>query len=184
MASSGATLTGVARVLAGETDARLVAGGKGGAGGWVEDGVQPRFGGGTADGHYAVFGPGRTDLALNRTASAAAAGFSPSAAVDADPATRWRGVAADGQWLQVDLGVRRTVSGVQLTWGANHATRLRVQLSDDGSTWRDVWATTNGTGGTQTVRAGGVARFVRLSLDARASAATGVELAGLSVWGD
>ncbi|WP_194409570.1 discoidin domain-containing protein [Microbacterium cremeum] len=60
---------------------------------------------------------------------------------DGDPATRWRGNNSDGAWAQVDLGRPQTVAAVRLSWEAAFAKSYKIQLSDDGTNWRDAYAT-------------------------------------------
>ncbi|GLY25164.1 discoidin domain-containing protein [Micromonospora sp. NBRC 101691] len=118
-------------------------------------------------------------LSQGRPATASStenAGTPAGAAVDGDTGTRWSSAFSDPQWLQVDLGVRATLSQVTLAWEGAHARAFQIQTSDDGSTWRTVWSTTAGTGGTQTVPVTGSGRYVRMYGTARA---TGY---GYSLW--
>ncbi|GGO06243.1 discoidin domain-containing protein [Microbispora bryophytorum] len=120
-----------------------------------------------------------SNAALNRPATASStenAGTPASAAVDGDPGTRWSSAAADPQWLQVDLGSARTICKVVLTWETAYATAFKIQISDNASTWTDLYSTTSGTGGTQTLTVSGTGRYVRLYGTARA---TGY---GYSLW--
>lgn len=90
---------------------------------------------------------------------------------DGDPATRWRGNNADGAWAQVDLGRSQPVSVVRLSWEAAFAKSYRIQLSDDGAAWRDVYATpaAGSDGGLDVIAlAGESARFVRMQTVKRA----------------
>ncbi|MFC3991778.1 chitosanase [Actinoplanes siamensis] len=76
-----------------------------------------------------------------------------SAAVDHSTGTRWAsGVTAGTEWLRVDLGAAQDVTRVRLHWAAAYAKAYRVQLSDDGATWRDAYRTANGTGGVDDLR--------------------------------
>ncbi|WP_214411169.1 DUF1996 domain-containing protein [Sphaerisporangium fuscum] len=104
------------------------------------------------------------------------AGYEAGAAVDGDTATRWSSLAADPQWLQVDLGGPATVSQVVLVWEGAYAKAFKLQTSPDGQSWTDVYSTTSGTGGTQTLAVTGTGRYVRLYGTARA---TGY---GYSLW--
>src|SRR3569833_2319841 len=104
------------------------------------------------------------------TASSSENGGTPaSAAVDGDTGTRWSSAAADPQWLQVDLGGPVTVSQVVLNWETAYATALQIQTSDDAASWRTVYSTTTGTGGTQTLNVSGAGRYVRMNGTARAT---------------
>ncbi|MEV4298791.1 discoidin domain-containing protein [Microbispora rosea] len=113
-----------------------------------------------------------SNAALNRPATASStenAGTPASAAVDGDAGTRWSSAAADPQWLQVDLGSAKTICKVVLTWEAAYATAFRIQVSDNTTTWTDLYSTTTGTGGTQTLDVTGSGRYVRLYGTARAT---------------
>ncbi|MBM9506921.1 discoidin domain-containing protein [Actinacidiphila acididurans] len=127
----------------------------------------------------AVGSCGTTNSALNRPATASStenAGTPASAAVDGNTGTRWSSAAADPQWLQVDLGAAASVCQVVLNWETAYATGFRIQVSNDAQTWTDVYSTTTGTGGTQTLAVNGSGRYVRMYGTARA---TGY---GYSLW--
>ncbi|MEW1837355.1 DUF1996 domain-containing protein [Nonomuraea angiospora] len=104
------------------------------------------------------------------------AGYGPGAAVDGDTATRWSSLAADPQWLQVDLGGSATISQVVLVWEGAYGKAFAIQTSPDGQRWSDVYSTTSGTGGTQTLQVSGTGRYVRMYGTARG---TGY---GYSLW--
>ncbi|MFB9544502.1 discoidin domain-containing protein, partial [Micromonospora sagamiensis] len=89
-----------------------------------------------------------TLLSQGRPATASSAenaGTPASAAVDGNTGTRWSSAFSDPQWLQVDLGVRATISQVTLAWEGAYARAFQIQTSDDGSAWTTVWSTTVGT---------------------------------------
>ncbi len=105
------------------------------------------------------------------------AGTPASAAVDGNTTgTRWSSAFADPQWLQVDLGSSTAVSKVVLTWEAAHATAYKIQVSDNGTSWNDIYSTTTSTGGTETLNVSGTGRYVRFYGTARS---TGY---GYSLW--
>ncbi|GID26183.1 F5/8 type C domain-containing protein [Paractinoplanes brasiliensis] len=110
--------------------------------------------------------PGGANLALSGVVAASSTEggpFTADQAVDGDPSTRWSSGFAEPQWLRVDLRERRQLTEVTLVWEHSHATAYRVDVSLDGRTWRRIFSTTAGQGGTVTVAAGGaVARFVRM----------------------
>ncbi|MFJ2957941.1 discoidin domain-containing protein [Streptomyces sp. NPDC087270] len=118
-------------------------------------------------------------LSQGRPATASStenAGTPASAAVDGDGNTRWSSAASDPQWLQVDLGATDTISSVTLDWETAYGTAFRIQVSDDAQTWTDVYSTSTGTGGEQTLAVNGSGRYVRMYGTARA---TGY---GYSLW--
>jgi len=90
--------------------------------------------------------------------------------VDGNRGTRWSSNWSDPQWLRVDLGAPRPVARVALRWEAAYARGYRVEVSDDGATWRTVFATTGGDGGLDEVAfTPTVARYLRVYGTARAT---------------
>ncbi|MEO3812208.1 discoidin domain-containing protein [Sphaerisporangium sp. B11E5] len=111
-------------------------------------------------------------LSQGRPATASStenAGTPASAAVDGNTGTRWSSAFSDPQWLQVDLGATATLSQVTLNWEAAYATSFRIQVSGDASSWTDVYGTTAGTGGTQSLTVTGTGRYVRMYGTVRAN---------------
>jgi beta-glucosidase len=97
------------------------------------------------------------------------AAFPAGGAVDGDPGTRWSSAAADPQWIQVDLGAQHGIGQIALSWETAYAKAFTISTSNDGSTWSQVYATTAGTGGTQTLNVTGSGRYVRLTGTQRAT---------------
>lgn len=90
---------------------------------------------------------------------------------DGDPTTRWRGNNSDTAWAQVDLGSSQAVGAVRLRWEAAYAKSYRIQLSDDGATWRDAYTTpgAGSDGGVDVIALDGeTARYVRMQTVKRA----------------
>ncbi|MEO5874771.1 MAG: discoidin domain-containing protein, partial [Streptosporangiaceae bacterium] len=112
-------------------------------------------------------------LSQGKTATASSvenAGTPASAAVDGSTGTRWASAAADPQWLMVDLGASATVTKVVLNWESAYGTAFRIQVSASGTGgWTDVYSTTTGPGGNQTLTVSGTGRFVRLYGSVRAN---------------
>ena len=106
-------------------------------------------------------------LSQGKTATASSsegAAYSAAAAVDGNlTGTRWASSFSDPQWLQVDLGATATISRAVLTWEAAYGKVFKLQISGDGSSWTDIYSTTTGTGGTQTLDVTGSGRYVRMS---------------------
>ena len=59
-------------------------------------------------------------------------------AVDGDATTRWGSRHRDGEWIQLDFGQARKVSGLRVKWEAAHATECQVDVSQDGVNWRTL----------------------------------------------
>jgi hypothetical protein len=90
-------------------------------------------------------------------------------AVDGNPGTRWSSQWSDPQWLEVDLGGTHTVTKVVLYWERAYATAFQIQVSDNSVTWTDLYSTTTGTGGMQTLPVSGSGRYIRMYGTARAT---------------
>jgi acyl-homoserine lactone acylase PvdQ len=108
------------------------------------------------------------NLAAGRTASASSTqlltGYTPAKATDGDPTSRWSSNWSDNQWISVDLGSVQSVSRVILRWEDAYGSGYRIEVSSDGSTWRTVWSTTTGNGGTDNdTFAATTARYVRMT---------------------
>jgi acyl-homoserine lactone acylase PvdQ len=106
-----------------------------------------------------------SNQALRRPVSASSTQlFLPAGnAVDGDPTTRWSSGWSDNQSITVDLGSARTVGRVILRWEAAYGRSYRIDVSNDNSTWRTVFSTSTGDGGTDNdVFAGTSARYVRM----------------------
>ncbi len=84
-------------------------------------------------------------------------------AVDGNVATRWASAEKiDPQWIYVDLGKVSTIHKLILRWETAYAKSYKIQISNDGSNWVNVYSTTNGSGGTTTLSGSVTGRFVRL----------------------
>ena len=85
-------------------------------------------------------------------------------AVDGSAESRWASAAGPGsQWLRLDLGAAQAVDRVRLVWEKAYATAYRVQISSDGASWADVYATTSGDGRTDDLkRLNGSGRYLRV----------------------
>jgi hypothetical protein len=129
----------------------------------------------------------KRDLTHGRRVSASSvlrSGFEGAKVVDNSMSTRWSSAYADPQWLRVDLGMVHSVNRVLLNWQAAYGKAYRVQVSTNGSTWRTVYSTTAGDGGTDHITfAAAEARFVRIYGTARGTA-QGYSLWEVGVFGD
>jgi F5/8 type C domain len=114
-----------------------------------------------------------TNAAVNKPATASStenATFPASNAFDGNTSTRWSSAFTDPQWVQVDLGTTQTICQVTLTWEAAFAKSFQIQTSNDGSTWTNIFTTTTGAGGVQTLTVNGSGRFVRMNGTVRGTA--------------
>ncbi|GAB3432662.1 discoidin domain-containing protein [Actinophytocola sediminis] len=105
---------------------------------------------------------GRPTTASSYQAQGDGAPFLPTMATDGSLTTRWASDWSDPQWIQVDLGAVTTFDHVQLVWEGAFGRAYEVQVSDDGSSWRAVHATTTGDGGVDAIDVSGSGRYVRV----------------------
>lgn len=107
----------------------------------------------------------------------------PANATDGNPGTRWASDWSDPQWLKVDLGAEQSVARVVLRWEAAYAKGYRIEVSTDGTTWRQVYATAAGNGGEDIARfPATAARYVRMTGTERATS-HGYSVYELEVYG-
>ncbi|HET6557651.1 MAG TPA: discoidin domain-containing protein [Prolixibacteraceae bacterium] len=102
---------------------------------------------------------------INRTATALSTntGSSASLAFDANPATAWKSISSNNQWITVDLGEPVPLSNVILHWGEAYAKAYQIQVSDDNKTWTTVYTETAGDGRIDNIQNIGLsARYVRM----------------------
>jgi beta-mannanase len=109
----------------------------------------------------------KRNVAVGKKATAKSSYSSALAAAyvsDAKTTTRWASKdGSSGQWTSVDLGQRYTISRIKLEWDAAYASGYKVQVSNDASTWSDLFVTTTGNGATDDLVAlNGVGRYVRV----------------------
>lgn len=84
-------------------------------------------------------------------------------AVDGSGSTRWSSQFSDPQWIRVDLGAAATISRVKLNWETAYGRAYRIETSDDGSSWRRIYSTSSGNGGTDDITGlAGTGRYVRV----------------------
>ncbi|WP_093800817.1 beta-N-acetylglucosaminidase domain-containing protein [Streptomyces sp. Wb2n-11] len=94
--------------------------------------------------------------------------LAPNAA-DGDPATRWTSPVGPSAWWQAELAEPVRLGQVVLHWQEAYAKKYRVQVSEDGRTWRTAATVRDGRGGREAVRMDAKgARFVRVQCDERA----------------
>lgn len=105
-------------------------------------------------------------------------GFEAARAFDGNTSTRWASVEGhDPEWITVDLGATRSITRVKLNWEAAYGRSYKIQTSATGSTWTDVYSTTNGNGAIDDLTGlTGAGRYVRMHGTARGTSY------GYSLW--
>jgi Glycosyl hydrolases family 43/F5/8 type C domain len=102
-------------------------------------------------GTWRKFDPAR-NLAGGKTATASSAVGTNVAGNVTAPKTyqnyvkmRWESEASDPQWIMVDLGASTEINRVILKWSTDAAREFKIQLSNDSTTWMDVFSTSLGS---------------------------------------
>jgi outer membrane protein assembly factor BamB len=119
--------------------------------------------------------PGRACLTVAAvSASSSARGCGPGATIDRDLTSRWSPAGNGSQSVTYDLGTAQEVSAVSVVWYATKTSRaaLAIETSTDGQHFGTVdEGALNGRGTNTALRSflPGVARFVRVTLDAPVS---------------
>jgi hypothetical protein len=125
------------------------------------------------------------NLALHQpvTASSVADNSPAGNAVDGNTATRWSSAYNDQEWIYVDLGSGKKIDEIRLHWEAAYGKSYKIQISGDAKNWDDVYATTEGKGGVESIPLSGIAgRYVRL-LGMERATSYGYSLWELEVYG-
>jgi len=90
-------------------------------------------------------------------------------AVDGDRKTRWSSYFSDNQWLQVDLGEKKYVGGVNIYW-ENPAKDFKVQRSNDGNSWVNIKTITGNIEKAHNLLwSAQYARYIRIQCDVRSN---------------
>ena len=82
----------------------------------------------------------------NAAPAVAASAGDGAAALDGDPETAWQSEGDGEQILSVELPEKTSLGGVELTWGAEHATSYGVEVSVNGKEWSPVFTEEQGNG--------------------------------------
>jgi hypothetical protein len=116
-----------------------------------------------------------TNLALNKPVTVSsnqdAVAFPPAAAVDGNVGTRWSSLAADPQWIYVDLGASYNVNRVKVTWETAMASNYQIQIATAAAgPWTTMRSITgNATSVNDNTGLNGTGRYVRINGTARAT---------------
>ncbi|PUZ23503.1 beta-mannosidase [Chitinophaga parva] len=97
-------------------------------------------------------------------------GGDAGAVADGSTGSRWSSHYTDHEWVYVDLQAPQEISSVVLNWETAHAKAFRLLVSDDAQNWKEIYQTTDGKGGMETVNFPPVkARYVKMQGDKRAT---------------
>jgi beta-glucosidase len=77
--------------------------------------------------------------------------FFASNAIDGKTNTRWSSIFEEPQWLMIDLGGEFNIDKLIITWESAFASSYKIDVSADRASWKEVFSTEAGRGGTETV---------------------------------
>lgn len=129
------------------------------------------------------------NLALGKDAvcsSVESNAYTASNTTDGDLSSRWASNSGSStDWLYVDLGESKDISKVLINWENAYATQFQVQVSDDATTWQEVYRTYNGKGGLQEIELDKAckARYVRVYCTQKFNYSWGYSIFELGVYG-
>lgn len=104
---------------------------------------------------YGTLTPPPANLALNKPATAKNSSNdqqTPEKAFDGSTGSRWSGHQDDDNWIAVDLEDTYIIESVVLNWEDSYAKEYKIQVSDDGENWADIYETHDSPGGIETIR--------------------------------
>ncbi len=122
------------------------------------------------------------------TASTEQGGNVAGNAVDGNAGSRWESVhnKDDAEWIVVDLGDTYAIDSFKIVWENAAAKNYKLQVSDNGNNWTDVYTVTDGksgetrTGSFNTTRA----KFIRVYGTEKTMPIYGYSLYELEVYGE
>lgn len=105
--------------------------------------------------------------------------------VDGDKKSRWESINGtnDPQWVYVDLGKKADITSIYIKWEAAYAKTYKIQKSDDEENWQDVYSTSQGKGGEETISLNFSARYVRIYMTVKYFTQYGYSIYEMQVYG-
>ncbi len=114
------------------------------------------------------------NIALNKPVSVSSTETTSvpgSNAVDGDTTTRWASAFSDPQWIYVDLQDLYDINRVVLNWEDAYSSNYVLQVSNDASSWTDVYSNPTADGGVDDISLTITnIRYVRMYATARGTA--------------
>ncbi len=105
-------------------------------------------------------------VAAGVSATATASSGTAAAAFDNNGGTRWESASTDPQWIMVDLGGKKYITDIIISWEAANAKDYTIETSENGTDWTTIFTKTNMAAGGRTDRMFDVnvnAQYVRLN---------------------
>jgi F5/8 type C domain/Exo-beta-D-glucosaminidase Ig-fold domain/Glycosyl hydrolases family 2/Glycosyl hydrolases family 2, sugar binding domain/Glycosyl hydrolases family 2, TIM barrel domain len=70
---------------------------------------------------------------------------------DGSAGTRWSSNYNDNEWIYVDLGAPTEINTIRLLWESAYGKAYKVLVSTDAKTWKELYSTDKGDGGTDEI---------------------------------
>ncbi|MBE6049688.1 MAG: hypothetical protein E7214_03255 [Clostridium sp.] len=103
---------------------------------------------------------------------------------DGNLSTRWASSSNEQTgWVYVDLGATKNINEVLINWENAYATQYKIQVSNDATTWKDVFTTFNGLGGNISIPVTASGRYVRIYCTQKFYYSWGYSIFELGVYG-
>ena len=94
----------------------------------------------------------------------------PENVLDGNMQSRWSSNFSDREWLKIDLGETKEISGLTIFWEDAYAASYEVQTSIDEESWKTVYKQNQGKGGYEDIEFEKVkARYIKLLFNKRAT---------------
>lgn len=103
--------------------------------------------------------------------------------VDGDLDTRWASTVSDPNWVYVDLGSKKEIDRVLINWENAYASQYKLQVSDDASSWTDIYTEYNGEGKIEDISVTGSGRYLRIYCMQRFNYSWGCSIFEIGVYG-
>ncbi len=81
---------------------------------------------------------------------------------DGNLTSRWASESVSPADVTIDLGTKKELDKVIIVWETAYASQYKIQVSDDGKTFKDAYTTYSCKGGTDTVEIEAEGRYVRI----------------------
>jgi hypothetical protein len=136
-----------------------------------------------------VSGNTGVNLSIGKTATASsfenATSFPANAVLDNNLTTRWSSAASDPQSIYIDLGAIYNINAVTLIWGTTYGKSYKIQVSNNTTTWTDIYSTTTENGATDNITPSiaSSGRYVRMLGTVRGGGTSGYSLFEFQIYG-
>ncbi|SFU75946.1 mannan endo-1,4-beta-mannosidase [Clostridium sp. DSM 8431] len=129
------------------------------------------------------------NLALGKTVTFSSkedASYEGNNITDGNFDTRWASQSnSSNDWVCIDLGSTKDINEVLIKWENAYATQYKIQVSNDGTSWDDVYQNYSGKGGLDDINLSSsvTARYVRINCSQKINYSWGYSIWELGIYG-